>query len=128
MNRKILITGAVFGLLAVLLGAFGAHGLQKVVDATAVASFNTGVRYQMYHALVLLFLGTFQLLSEKSKKTLYYFFTIGIIMFSGSIYLLVIDAALGMDFSAIAFAIPISGLLLIIGWALMAIGFMKIKN
>lgn len=128
MNRKILVTGSIFGLLAVLLGAFGAHGLQKLVDGAAITSFTTGVRYQMYHALVLLFVGTTQSLSEKNKKALYYFFMIGVIVFSGSIYLLVIDAALGMDFSSIALSTPIGGLLLIIGWVLLLVGFLKSKT
>ena len=125
MNRKILITGASFGLIAVLLGAFGAHGLQKVVDEAAVASFTTGVRYQMYHALLLLFLGTNQVLSEKIKKNAFYFFLVGVLLFSGSIYALVLDEVIGTDFSAIAPITPIGGLLLIIGWALLLIGFLK---
>ena len=60
MNRTILLTGTVFGLLAIGLGAFGAHGLEKLVDAEAIDTFETGVRYQMYHALFLLFLGMFR--------------------------------------------------------------------
>ncbi len=125
MNRRILITGASFGLIAVILGAFGAHGLQKVVDQAGVASFNTGVRYQMYHALLLLFLGGNSELSQKLKKKAYYFFLIGIFLFSGSIYALVLDEVLGMDFSAIALTTPIGGLLLIIGWILLLTGFLR---
>ena len=128
MNRKILITGVSFGLIAVLLGAFGAHGLQKVVDEAAVASFTTGVRYQMYHALVLLFLGTTQLLSEKIKKRAYYCFLIGVLLFSGSIYGLVLDEVLGIDLSFIAPITPLGGLLLIVGWALLLVGFLKYQS
>ena len=57
MNKTILLTATIFGLLAIILGAFGAHGLEKVVEQSALDSFETGVRYQMYHALFLLLLG-----------------------------------------------------------------------
>ena len=56
MNRTILLTGTIMGMVAIVLGAFGAHGLEKLVDKDAVDTFETGVRYQMYHALFLLFL------------------------------------------------------------------------
>ena len=128
MNKKILVTGASFGLVAVLLGAFGAHGLQKVVDQAGVASFNTGVRYQMYHAIVLLFLGTTQVLAEKTKKQVYYFVLAGVLLFSGSIYALVLDEVLGIDVSAIALTTPIGGTLLIVGWVLLLLGFLRGKT
>ena len=127
INKTILITGAVLGLLAVVLGAFGAHGLKKLVDAANVASFETGVRYQMYHAIVCLILGSINTLPAKSKKRIFYFFIGGIPLFSGSIYLLVIDEVLGISLSNIAFITPLGGFLLIFGWIFFIIALVKIK-
>ena len=85
MNKTIFVTGIFFGLTAVLLGAFGAHGLEKMVDAKAIETFETGVRYQMYHALFLLLLGGSNLLVNERKKLIYYFIVVGIVCFSFSI-------------------------------------------
>lgn len=115
-NKTILITGAVMALLAVLLGAFGAHGLEKLVDPESINSFTTGVRYQMYHAIVCIILGNMSVLQEVTRKRIFYFFMGGITLFSGSIYLLVIDEVLGISLSSIGFITPLGGLLLILGW------------
>ncbi len=120
MNRTILITGTLFGLLAVLLGAFGAHGLQNLVDAKAIQIFETGIRYQMYHALLLLILGSIQQLPEQAKRRIYYLVTAGVVLFSGSIYLLAINSLTDFDFKIIALATPIGGSLLVFGWAMLA--------
>ena len=68
MNRTILLVGTAMGMLAIVLGAFAAHGLEKLVDAQAIDTFETGVKYQMYHALFLLFLGIWDGLPSKPKK------------------------------------------------------------
>ena len=125
MFRKILITAALFGLISVLLGAFGAHGLQKLVPEKSVTSFNTGVRYQMYHALFLLFLGSGLKVGAKQLKRIFYFVVIGVLLFSGSIYGLVLDEVIGLDFSSIAFLTPMGGLLLIVGWVLLLVEFCR---
>ncbi|WP_106790909.1 DUF423 domain-containing protein [Aquimarina sp. Aq78] len=126
-NKTILITGAVMGLLAVLLGAFGAHGLEKLVDPESINSFTTGVRYQMYHAIVCIILGNMSVLQEVTRKRIFYFFMGGITLFSGSIYLLVIDEVLGISLSSIGFITPLGGLLLILGWTFLVISLVKIK-
>ncbi len=126
-NKTILITGSVMGLLAVLLGAFGAHGLEKLVNAEQIDSFTTGVRYQMYHAIMCLILGNMTILSYASKKKIFYLFLGGIILFSGSIYLLVIDEVLGVSLSSIGFITPLGGFLLILGWIFFIISLVKIK-
>ncbi|MFD0861063.1 DUF423 domain-containing protein [Sungkyunkwania multivorans] len=128
MNKRILLSGAVFGLLAVVFGAFGAHGLKGLLAADTLNSFETGVKYQMYHSLVLLFLGSFDRISQDKKRLLYYLFLIGILLFSGSIYFLTIDELLGVDLRIIAFLTPIGGTLLIIAWILLGIRFFKLKN
>ncbi|WP_298310858.1 DUF423 domain-containing protein [uncultured Aquimarina sp.] len=127
MNKTILITGAIAALLAVLLGAFGAHGLEKLVDQTSINSFQTGVRYQMYHAIVCIILGNMAVLEDVVKKRIFYFFLSGMILFSGSIYLLVVDEILGISLSSIGFITPLGGFMLILGWIFFVISLVKIK-
>ena len=118
MNKTIFLTGIVLGATAVILGAFGAHGLEKVIDADAIQTFETGVKYQMYHALLLLVLGSVKQLPEASKKLVYYFLLIGICCFSFSIYLLATNSLFAFDFRVIGMVTPLGGTLLIIGWGI----------
>ena len=120
MNRTISLGGIVMGLLAIVLGAFGAHGLEKLVPADAVDSFETGVRYQMYHALLLLFLGIWNALDLKKQKTVFWLVLIGVILFSGSIYLLSINSLVAFDFKTIALLTPLGGTVLIFAWGILA--------
>lgn len=126
MDKKLRIAGAIFGLTAVIIGAFGAHGLEKVLDLDALATFETGVKYQMYHALLLLVVSLFAL-SEKTKKTLLALLIIGIFFFSGSIYGLATNDLTGFDFTKIALITPIGGTLLIAGWVVLLLQFIKLK-
>jgi uncharacterized membrane protein YgdD (TMEM256/DUF423 family) len=116
MNKTIFFTGVFLGLLAVVLGAFGAHGLGSLLSAGEVDTFRTGVTYQMYHALLLLILGSIRSISEEKKKLVYYFIISGIVLFSFSIYLLATNSLTGFDFRAIGFITPLGGILLILGW------------
>ena len=116
MNRTILLVGTIMGLLAIVLGAFGAHGLEKLVDAEAVDTFEIGVTYQMYHALFLLFLGIWSGLALKSKKIVFILVLLGVILFSFSIYLLALNSLTAFDFKIIGFLTPIGGVLMISGW------------
>ena len=126
-GKTILITGSVLGLIAVLLGAFGAHGLKNLVNIESVNSFNTGVRYQMYHAIFLLILGGTSFLNNVQKKIIYRLIIIGVLLFSGSIYLLVCDDIVGLDLSSLGFITPIGGLFLITGWLFTTYYIAKIK-
>lgn len=126
MNKTIFSTGVILGLLAVLLGAFGAHGLEKLVNLRSVATFETGVRYQMYHAFFLLILGSIQQIPHPFKKWIYYVVLLGVILFSGSIYLLAINDLTSFNFKIIAFATPIGGSLLVFGWGML--GYSCLKN
>lgn len=119
MNRTIVLTGIIFGLLAIILGAFGAHGLEKLVDADAIDTFETGVRYQMYHGLFLLFLGIWDGLENSMKKRIYTMILVGVILFSFSIYLLALNSLTAFDFKIIGFLTPIGGVFLILGWILL---------
>lgn len=127
MDKRILSTGAVFGFIAIVLGAFGAHALKEVLDANQLASFETGVKYQMYHALFLLFLGNSNMVSEKAKKNIYFLILSGVILFSGSIYLLATKNISNIDFSIIGIITPIGGLLMIIGWIILFLNIIKKK-
>jgi uncharacterized membrane protein YgdD (TMEM256/DUF423 family) len=127
MRKKILVTGAILGCLAVILGAFGAHALKKIVTLDQLNSFETGVRYQMYHALLLLLIGVMPYISGKAQKLIYVFILWGIILFSGSIYFLATNNATTFDFSVIGFITPIGGGLLIIGWLILIVNFYKLK-
>lgn len=116
MNRTIFITGILMGALGIILGAFGAHTLERLLDAEALQTFETGVKYQMYHALFLLILATTDLLSEQKKRVPFYLVVSGVVLFSFSIYLLATYTLSGFDFRPIGFVTPIGGLLLILGW------------
>lgn len=120
MNKTILGTGVFFGLLAVILGAFGAHVLQGSIPAKALEAYRTGVDYQIYHALLLLILGSTDFLAGKDKKWVFRILVSGIICFSFSLYLLALNTLLTPDISGLGFITPIGGLLLISGWILMA--------
>lgn len=128
MNKTILGAGVFFGATAVMLGAFGAHGLNNLVDSKAVNSFTTGVQYQMYHAFFLLILGTINSLSAKQKKVISYFIILGIVCFSFSIYLLATNELTEFDFTRIALVTPLGGLLFIVGWVLLGVAILKNKS
>jgi uncharacterized membrane protein YgdD (TMEM256/DUF423 family) len=127
MDRKIISTGAIMGMIAIILGAFGAHALKKVLSIEQLSTFETGVRYQMYHALFLLFIGMMDSLSQKAKKTIYYLVLSGVLLFSGSIYLLATNDLTSFDFRVIGFVTPIGGLLLILAWSVLLYNFIKKK-
>lgn len=121
MNKKFLQWGALLGALAVALGAFGAHGLKKVVPPETVATFETGVKYQFYHALALLLIG---ILAEKFPgKSLRYSgncMLVGMLLFSGSLYLLTALKATGdVGLGGIGLVTPIGGVFFIAGWLLL---------
>jgi len=128
MNKKILITASVLGMLAVILGAFAAHGLENKISTDAIETFQTGVRYQMYHALLLLFVAHTSYLKMGSKKVIFYLVIIGVLFFSGSIYGLATNSLISFDFKTIAFITPIGGFLLILSWIVMLTGFIKNKE
>ncbi|WP_375238983.1 DUF423 domain-containing protein [Aurantibacter sp.] len=128
MNKRILVTAVIFGLVSIVLGAFAAHGLKKELSPESLESFNTGVRYQMYHAFLLLFLGAFKTVSSRFKKIIFHLTVLGVICFSFSIYLLSTSVITGINFKSIGFITPIGGLLLILAWSMLLLGFIKNKK
>jgi len=119
------VLGALFGLLAVIFGAFGAHALKKSLTADQLKSYETGVKYQMYHAIVLIVLG-FNLGFTTSLETyIAYCFISGTFLFSFSIYGLCLSASKGKKLKFLGPVTPIGGLLLVMGWGLLLYFFIK---
>tara|TARA_B100000809_G_scaffold266699_1_gene330821 strand:+ start:534 stop:923 length:390 start_codon:yes stop_codon:yes gene_type:complete len=122
INKNIVVTSAILAAFTIMIGAFGAHGLKELISEKSLVSFETGVRYQMYHVIVMLILGVSTGILPKTQKWVFRFFIIGILLFSGSIYLLTLNEFLPFDAKTIAFITPIGGFLLIIGWLRLAYG------
>jgi len=124
---KNLTVAAVLGMIAVVLGAFGAHALKSKLTPEALESFETAVRYQFFHVLLLLFVNMYKEFTNKEKNRISYFIIAGILLFSGSIYLIYL---LQVPAKSIWFVTPLGGVLLIVGWALLAYNFVKraVKN
>lgn len=126
MNKFFIISG-IIGAIGVLLGALGAHALKSKISAEQLISFETGVKYQMYHAIVLLVLAI--LIDKYGFKYLTWaanFITIGIILFSVSIYFLSTKSILGIEnLKFLGPITPLGGLFLIAGWLFIALAFIK---
>lgn len=127
MHKRFVVTGAILGAIAVALGAFGAHGLKKIVDAETVQTFQTGVQYQMYHSLALLLTGLlYEKCSQKLAGIAGILFIVGIILFSGSLYLLTAGrAAETASFDKIGIITPFGGVSFIAGWLFLFVSAMR---
>lgn len=112
-------TGAVFGALGIIFGAFGAHALKKIFSEDQLKNFETGVKYQMYHALLLVIIGFNIQHITSYENLLFYSLTFGILLFSFSIYGLCISSALNKKLKILGPITPIGGLLLLLGWVLL---------
>ncbi len=122
MNQQfVLFFASILGMLGIIFGAFGAHILKKKLTSEQLISFETGVKYQMYHALLLLLLG-FRYTKELNGSL--WCFCIGIILFSFSIYGLVLSNAYGKKMRFLGPITPIGGLFLVVGWFLLALSFL----
>ncbi|WP_339653080.1 DUF423 domain-containing protein [uncultured Maribacter sp.] len=119
------LVGALLGLLAVIFGAFGAHMLKKIFTVDQLNSFETGVKYQMYHAIVILMLSFNLNLESSLEKNMVFCFIAGTFLFSFSIYGLCISAAKGKKLKILGPITPLGGLFLVIGWGLLLYHFMK---
>lgn len=118
-----LIVATLYGGLAIILGAFGAHALKKIFTQEQIASFETGVKYQMYHAIVLLIIGTQLPLVNSLEVVMVWLFIIGTFIFSFSIYGLSISSAKGNKIKILGPITPLGGLLLVAGWVCLLIYF-----
>ncbi|RFZ84321.1 DUF423 domain-containing protein [Mucilaginibacter terrenus] len=128
MNKRIITTAAIFGAIAVICGAFGAHALKAVLLPRQLEVWQTGVQYQFYHVFALLFLSTFSRVKTGLINAAFYLFTFGIVLFSGSLYLLACRDILKMPgLSVVGPVTPIGGLLFIAGWVSLALAALKNK-
>ena len=128
LDKKILVIASILGAVTIAIGAFGAHGLKQFVGAEAIASFETGVRYQMYHVIVLLVVGFATPLSGKTKTWVLRFFGFGILFFSGSIYLLALKDVVSFPVKFLGPITPLGGLLFILGWLRLGYGIFTLKS
>jgi len=127
MNKTYIATGATFICLGIVLGAFGAHSLKVILNPGELLSFEVGVRYQMYQGLALLALGLNNNEGLKNKFQ-YRGFTLGTLLFSGSIYFLAIDRVLGIKLSWLGPITPIGGAILIVTWIYFIYRVLKRKD
>ncbi|WP_373709887.1 DUF423 domain-containing protein [Kaistella sp.] len=125
MKNTTLIIGAVYGLVSVILGAFGAHALKKVISVDKLASFETGVKYQMYSALFLLIVGYILKFESPAEKWISILMIAGTFIFSVSIYLLAFSEVAAIPSKFIGPITPLGGLLMIVSWAMLIFYFIK---
>ena len=129
-NKTFLVLGALFGFLAVIIGAFGAHSLSNFVTSDMLQVYETGVQYQFYHAFALLAVG---ILGSRCPARLVAWagglFSVGIVFFSGSLYLITAIQAANMSVPiAVGLLTPLGGLCFICGWTVFLIAILKMDR
>jgi uncharacterized membrane protein YgdD (TMEM256/DUF423 family) len=128
MNRTIIVTAAVLGAIAVIAGAFGAHGLKAILPPQQLQVWGTAVQYHFYHVFALLFLSTFARTKSNLIFASYWLFLLGILFFSGSLYLLSLNGVLQWGWLHVLGPItPVGGLLFIAGWITLALAAIRYK-
>lgn len=128
MSRRFFIAGFAFGLLGIILGAYATHGLRPILTPEAMDSFETGVQYQIYHALLLLIIGNIKPVPSRLFHWVFYLLVIGIVLFSGTIYFLATNALTSVDFRLLGPITPLGGSLLILCWVILLIYSLKLKK
>mgnify|MGYP001189590535 FL=1 len=116
MKEFVLIFGGIMGALSVILGAFGAHALKKTFNNDQLKSFETGVKYQMYHAIILIITGIVFPFTQTGQQLTAWLFMIGILLFSFSIYGLTYSSSINKKLKILGPVTPLGGLFLILGW------------
>lgn len=127
MKQFVLIMAGIYGMLSVVLGAFGAHALKSILSAEKLASFEVGVRYQMYHAIVLLIIGYALSFTTSIERWAAICIIVGVFLFSFSIYLLTFSEYWNVNLKVLGPITPIGGLFMIAGWLLLIVLFIKTK-
>lgn len=125
MKTITLVFGAVYGMLSVILGAFGAHALKKILSVERLESFETGVRYQMYAAFFLLIAGYILKFDTSSQKWISILMIVGTMLFSFSIYFLSLQDYLGANLKFLGPITPLGGLCMILSWLMLIFYFIK---
>ena len=128
MNKRIILIAALFGASAVILGAFGAHALKRIISVEQLQIWQKGVEYQFYHTFAILFLSTFARFKHKLIILSFVFFSLGIILFSGSLYLLALKDAYQISIAQYVGPVtPIGGAFFISGWVCLFLAALKHK-
>lgn len=128
MHKQALTAGSILAMLAVILGAFGAHALKERLDPKMLAAFETGNRYHFYHCFALLITGlAFAAFPFKQLKQAAIFFIIGIALFSGSLYAMALLSLVNISLGPVAILTPIGGVFFILGWLFLFLGVVKKK-
>lgn len=125
MKTITLVFGAAFGMLSVILGAFGAHALKKILSVERLESFETGVRYQMYAAFFLLIAGYILKFDTSSQKWISILMIAGTMLFSFSIYGLSLQDHFGLNLKFLGPITPLGGLFMILSWLMLIFYFVK---
>ncbi|AWA29005.1 DUF423 domain-containing protein [Flavobacterium magnum] len=128
MEKKIVGTGAFLGFLGIVLGAFGAHALKKMLTPELLAAFETGVRYQMYNAVFLLVLGRLDLITDRARNIIFNLIVWGVVLFSGSLYTLALLSAADISLRFVGILTPFGGTLLIVGWFWLFVAVFRKKS
>lgn len=127
MKQIVLIVGSIYGMTSVILGALGAHAFKKILTPTKLESFEIGVKYMMYSALLLLVLGFILNFSTSLEKNIARCIMFGCFFFSVSIYLLTFADKINLPTKIIGPITPIGGFLMILGWAMLVFHFLRTK-
>lgn len=126
--KKLLVSGIIFSGTGVILGALGAHALKEQLDPNQLASFETAVRYQLFHGLALMVISLIPIINEQVKKGIFWLFLIGTLIFSCSIYGLSTQVITGMNLKFLGPVTPLGGLLLIAGWLYLLLKIFQFKT
>lgn len=125
MKRIVLAVGSLYGMLSVILGAFGAHAFKKILSEEKLLSFETGVRYLIYHGLLLIMIGLFLKFNNKLEKNAARCIMIGAFLFPFSIFFLSFADYWGVNLKFLGPVTPLGGLFMIVGWFLLLLNFLK---
>lgn len=125
MEKKFYVIGALLLASGIILGAFGAHGLEGKILPENIDSYEVGVRFQMYHGLAFLILGTIVRRVDFSMKSVLGLLLVGTVLFSVSIYFLSIQSMLGMSLKFLGPITPLGGSLMIVGWVVFLVNLLR---
>jgi len=127
MKELVLLTGGIYGTLAIVIGAFGAHGLKKRFNEDQLKNFDTGVKYQIYHSMMLIISGVVFPFLSLLQQIMAWSFIVGIFLFSFSIYGLTLSSSRGRKIRFLGPVTHLGGLLLVFGWVLFTYNIVKIS-
>lgn len=122
------LMGSLFMVISVVLGALASHALERIISMEAIRSFEVGVRYMLYHGLALLILSMINYPSKVHQKRVFFLIVLGVLLFSGSIFLLSLKAVIPFSVQFVGPVTPVGGICLIIAWLLNIQAIRSIKK